>query len=249
MTHAGRFATTRWSVVLAAGGADGVSGRNSSAARDALGTLCATYWYPLYAYARRRGSTPADAQDLVQGFFAELLQGGGVAAADEERGRFRGFLVTAFRHHVSRMKEHAGAKKRGGDRLFLRLDFERGESRYSHEPADEVTPERIYERRFALTVLDTALSRLRHEMAQLARADAFDTLRVYLDGGSPLPAYRDVAAQLGMTVGAVKVTVHRMRRRYRDVLRATIGETLGEAEDVDAAVDEEIAHLLASLRA
>ncbi len=235
-TH--RFGTTQWSVVLAAGGSD------TGIARPALATLCEVYWYPLYAYSRRRGSEADEAADLVQGFFTELIEKSAIAAADPERGRFRGFLVTSFRRFVSRQQEHDSAAKRGGGVAVLSLDFAHGEQRYAREPADTSTPERIYERRWALTILETVIVRLQDEVVRGGRAELFDSLKCYLDGSTPVPAYADVAERLGMTVGAVKVSVHRLRRRYRDLLRATVADTLTDP----AAVDEELRHLLEAVR-
>ncbi len=231
-----RFATTRWSIVVAAGAAADTEGR------AALESLCRSYWYPLYAFERRGGTPAADAQDLVQGFFAELLEKDYLRQADRERGRFRTFLLAAFRHFASKEREKARALKRGGGRKALPLDFEDGESRYLLEPADERTPERIYERRWALTLLDETLDRLRTEHDVAGRADLFEALRGTLSGGETAP-YADLGARLGMSEGAVKVAVHRLRKRYREVLRSLIAETVAEPGDVD----DEIRHLLDAL--
>lgn len=222
------FATTRWSVVLAAGGAD------TSAARDALATLCATYWYPLYAYARRRGADRHAAEDLTQGFFAMLLARGSVAAADPERGRFRAFLLTAFQRFASNERERAAAQKRGGSALALSIDFDQGESRFTNEPSHEMTPEREFERRFALALLARVLERVRAERP----GDA--DLLPYVGGAGDARPYAEIAASRGASEGAVKVAVHRLRARYRECLRAEIRETVAQ----DADVDDEIRHLL-----
>lgn len=234
-----RFHTTRWSVVLDAGAAD------EARARDALGTLCRAYWVPLYAYARRRGAAPEQAEDLVQGFFARLLEKDGLARADPERGRFRGFLATAFARHMA--KEHAKetAQKRGGGARPLSLDRESAESQYRLEPADDGrSPEQVFERRWAMTVLAGVMERLRDEWTRLGRTRDFDALSVFLGGHSPIPTHAEVADELGMTTGAVKVAVHRLRKRYRELLRDTVAETLGDEADVDA----ELRHLAAALR-
>jgi len=233
-----RFATTRWSIVVAAGAGEDTAGR------AALESLCRAYWYPLYAFERRGGTPAADAQDLVQGFFAELLEKDYLRQADRERGRFRTFLLAAFRHFASKEREKARALKRGGGRKALPLDFEDGENRYLREPADERTPERIYERRWALTLLDETLDRLRREHDVAGRADLFEALRGTLGaGGASGEPYAALGKRLGMSEGAVKVAVHRLRKRYREVLRALISETVAEPADVD----DEIRHLLDAL--
>lgn len=232
-----RFATTQWSVVVAAGGGDAPD------ARRALEALCAAYWYPLYAFARRRGSGEHAAQDLVQGFFAALLEKGYLAQADRERGRFRAFLKTAFAHFASKERERARAQKRGGDLLHLSLDFERGEERYRCEPADLTTPEDVFERRWALTMLDRVLARLKAEFSEAGKQDTFAALLPFVAGGAPLPTHRETAEALGMTEGAVKVAVHRLRKRYRALLREAVADTVSDPADVD----EELHHLIASL--
>lgn len=231
-----RFATTRWSIVVAAGAAEDTEGH------AALESLCRAYWYPLYAFERRGGTPAADAQDMVQGFFAELLEKDYLRQADRERGRFRTFLLAAFRHYASKERERARALKRGGGRRLLPLDFEDGESRYLREPADARTPETVYERRWALTLLDETLGRLRQEHDLAGRGDLFQALRGTLSGGDA-PPYAEIGRRLSMSEGAVKVAVHRLRRRYREVLRALIAETVAEP----SAVDDEIRHLLAAL--
>jgi len=234
----GRFQTTRWSIVVAAAGEEG-----APAEREALESLCGAYWYPLYAFARRRGSDAHEAQDHVQGFFSVLLEKGYLRDADRERGRFRTFLIAAFRHFVSKEREKARALKRGGGRKRLSLDFERGEERYSLEPADDRTPEVVFERRWALTLLDRVLELLREEHRAAGRLDLFDALSPFLAGGSPLPTHRAAGEALGMSEGAVKVAVHRLRRKYRDTLRAEIARTVADPADVDA----EIRHLMEAL--
>lgn len=222
-----RFATTRWSVVVAAGGPSGGD------ARAALETLCAAYWYPLYADARRRGESVHDAADLVQGFFAALIEKDWVAAADPARGRFRAYLMTAFRHFASHEREKARAAKRGGGAV-LSLDVASAESRLSMEPADATTPERAYERRFALTLLARALERVRAE-----RPEDADLLAFVGGPGEPRP-YAEIAAARGTSEGAVKTAVHRLRVRWRDLVRAEVRDTVAEESDVD----DEIRHLL-----
>jgi RNA polymerase sigma-70 factor (ECF subfamily) len=233
----GRFETTRWSMILAAGKA------GDDGAREALARLCETYWYPLYAHARRKGNPPEVAEDLTQGFFAELLEKGWVGAADPQRGRFRTFLLTAFRRHLSRARDRDGAKKRGGDRRRLSLDFEDGERRYSLEPVHDLTAERVFDRRWALTLLDRVLGLLRERMEECGRERQFAALRPFLPGGGEGRPYAEIAGELGLTEGAVKVAVHRLRARYRDLLRAEIGETVEDP----GRVDDEIRDLMAAL--
>jgi RNA polymerase sigma factor (sigma-70 family) len=226
------FATTRWSVVVAAGGPSGTE------ARDALETLCRTYWYPLYVYARRRGQTRHDAEDLVQGFFGVLLERGSVASADPQRGRFRTFLLTAFQRCAADEHDRKIAQRRGGGAKTLPLDFDDGESRFASEPSHELTPEREFERRFALALLARALDRVAAERPEDAELLAF------VGGTGDARPYAEIAAARGTSEGAVKVAVHRLRARYRECLRAEIRETVAD----DADVDDEIRHLLEVVR-
>lgn len=235
-----RFRTTRWSVVLDAAGSD------HERRRSALATLCETYWYPLYAYARRRGSSREEAEDLVQGFVTGLLEGDLLSAADPDRGRFRGFLAAAFRHHVSRVHTRERAVKRGGDIPHLSLDFDAGEARFRDEPADErFTPERLFEHRWATALLDQVRDSLRAQWTGNGREAAFAELGLLLGGHDPAPTQREVAERLGMTVGAVKVALHRLRRSYGEKLREAVRETVAEEQDVE----DEIRRLAAALRA
>lgn len=234
MTSSG-FRTTRWSRVVAAGA--------EASDTEALAELCSAYWYPLYAYARRTGESQHDAADRVQSFFAELLEKNVVGQADRERGRFRSFLIAAFRHHVSRRRESERALKRGGGRTHLSLDFDDGERRYSIEPADHMTPDRIYERRFALTLLDRVVATLRSEMDARGLGTRFEALLPFVVAGAPLPSHADVGTELGLSANAVKVSVHRLRRRYRDVLRAAVADIVSDP----AQVDDELANLVDAL--
>jgi RNA polymerase sigma-70 factor (ECF subfamily) len=232
------FATTHWSLVLAAGK------RPAPDAQKALATLCRTYWYPLYAYVRRQGHQPDDAQDLTQEFFARLLEKHYLQAADPERGRFRSFLLTAFKRFLSKERDRKTTKRRGGGMKRLSLDFESGECRYRLEPAHEVTAERIYERRWALTLLERVFARLQDELDQAGKQKEFHCLKVYLTGETDTPSHQEAAAELAMTEGAVKVAVHRLRRRYRNLVREEIAQTVASPEEVD----EELRHLFAALR-
>lgn len=231
-----RFATTRWSMVVAAGE------RETPEGRAALESLCRSCWVPLYAFARRGGARPEEAADLVQGFFADLLERSAIRQADPERGRFRTFLLAAFRHFASKERERERALKRGGGATILPLDFAAGESLYLAEPADDRTPERIYERRWALSLLDRVMGELRASYDG-ERAAVFEALRPFLAGEDPGGTLAQIGDRIGMTEGAAKVALHRMRRRYRDLLRAAIAETVADPSEVDG----EIRHLLASL--
>jgi RNA polymerase sigma-70 factor (ECF subfamily) len=234
----GRFATTRWTLVLAAGRG------KSKESDEALAALCEAYWYPLFAFARRLGHSPEESQDLTQEFFARLLEKNYLGAADPERGRFRSFLLAAFKHFLAKERERAHAQKRGGGRPTLPLDFEAGERRYSLEPAHEVTAEHLYEQRWALAVLDQVLARLRDEFGRAGKADLFERLKGHLAGAEADPSCREAAAELGTTEGAFKMAVHRLRHRFREVLLAEIAQTVAGADDVE----EELRHLFAALR-
>lgn len=230
------FATTRWSLVAAA--------KDPAApdSRQALADLCRAYWYPVYAYVRRRGHDHHAAQDFTQAFFARLLEKNDLAAADQARGRFRSFLLAACQHFLANQHDRATAKKRGGGRTHVPLDFAGADGRYSREPSDEATPERLFDRQWALGVLDRAVSELRAEYAESGRAKLFDALKECLAGGSDA-SYAELAEQLGITEGAVKVAVHRLRQRYKDRIRAAIADTVATPEEVD----DELRDLFAAL--
>ena len=232
------FNTTRWSLVVAA------AKTPSPQARAALEELCGSYWYAVYAFIRRRGKQADDAQDLTQEFFARLLEKDYLEAVDKERGRFRTFLLTAVSHFLSHERERALAQKRGGGQTVLSLDFERGEERYQHEPADHWTAERIFDRRWALTLLDQAVFTLKQEFAESEKAPLFEELKVFLTGDSGAPTYEVAAAKLQMSPGAVKVAVHRLRQKYRETLRQHIAQTVAAEEDID----NELQVLLSALR-
>ena len=229
------FRTTRWSLIAAAGDATGPDGR------QALADLCRLYWYPVYAYVRRREPDRHAAEDLTQAFFARLLEKNDLAAADPARGRFRSFLLTACQHFLANRHDHDTARKRGGGVKPLSIDFGPGEERYAREPASPHTAEAEFERRWALALLDQALNELRAEYTEAKKAELFDALKGTLTGDST--SYRDLGGRLGLTEGAVKVAVHRLRQRYREKLRAVIAETV----DGPAAVDDELRDLFAAL--
>lgn len=235
----GQFATTRWSVVFAAGRELGAEGSQS---RRALEELCGGYWYPLYAYVRRNGHRPEDAADLVQGFFVSLLERNDLAAVDPARGRFRAFLLACFDHFIANRARHDRAQKRGGGKVLAGLDFEEGERRYVLEPAHELTPQRVYERRWALSVIDAAMAKLRGEYEARGKGAVFEALSDLI-AGTAEEGYAAAGRKVGMSEGAVKVAVHRLRKRCRELLREEVRQTVADEADVD----DELAHLLASL--
>ncbi len=234
---ADRFPTTCWSRIARAGGpADGE-------ARAALDGLCRDYWYPLYAYARRRGLGAEDAGDLVQGFLADLIERQDLIAADPHRGRFRTFLKAACSHYLSHRRDHDRAQKRGGGRRGISIDMLGAEGRYGREPSHELTAERLFERRWALSVLEAVLARLELEAALAGKAALFAQLRPMLEGTGEVDSYREVGESIGLSEGAVKVAAHRLRARYRTLLREEVARTVGDPAEVDA----EMADLMAVL--
>jgi RNA polymerase sigma-70 factor (ECF subfamily) len=233
---AGQFTTTRWSVVLAAGTED-------TRGREALARLCQVYWYPLYAFVRRQGHSPHDAQDLTQAFFLRLLEKTYLADVERSKGKFRSFLLAALKHFLSNEWARAKTLKRGGGQTIVSLDIGSGEDRYCREPQDNATPERLFERRWALTLLDQVLTRLSDEYAATGKRATFDQLQGCLTGDSDAQAYTELAARLGMTEGAVKVAVHRLRRRYRAMLREEIAQTVADPTEID----DEIRQLFSAL--
>jgi RNA polymerase sigma factor (sigma-70 family) len=232
------FATTHWSVVMAAGK------DHSAQAADALERLCRTYWYPLYAFVRRHVSEAHDAEDLTQEFFAGFLAKEYFAWADPTRGRFRSFLLACLKNFLAEQQRQARRLKRGGGKTPISWDSQTAEERYRLEPADPVTPEQIYDRRWALTLLETVLARLAEEQSTAGKEQVFTQLRGYLWGEARETGYAEIAERLGMTEGAVKVTVHRLRRRLRDLLREEVAHTVAS----DAEIDEELRHLIAVIR-
>lgn len=231
------FATTRWSIVLAAGDID----RQGS--RDALAQLCETYWYPLYAYVRRRVHDVHEAQDLTQTFFSFLLEKQTIARADPGRGRFRAFLLTALKNFLANEWDKTRAVKRGGGKAELSLNFDSGESRYQIEPVHELTAEKLYERRWVLTILDQVLECLRYELTQAGKPQYFEQFKGALTGEATADDYTQVAAALGITPAAAKQAAYRLRKRYRELFRAEVARTVEHEEDVD----QEIGRLLSVL--
>lgn len=232
------FATTRWSVVVQAGRS------RSPETAQALALLCEDYWFPLYAFVRRTGYSAEDAQDLTQEFFVRLLDKDYLAVADPNRGRFRSFLLGAMKHFLANVRRHHRAQKRGGHATVLSLDFHSGEDRYRRiEPADFLTPERLYEKRWALALLDLVLGRLREEHRAAGKLQLFDVLKQFLVAETANVAYSEVAEQLAISEGAVKVAVHRLRRRYRKLLEEEIARTIVGPESRE----DELGELLAAL--
>ncbi|HVS01450.1 MAG TPA: sigma-70 family RNA polymerase sigma factor, partial [Thermoanaerobaculia bacterium] len=215
----------------------------SPGSRAALAALCGAYWYPLYAYVRRQGGDADEAYDLTQGYFAALLEGELLRDVRPEAGRFRSFLLVSLRHFLSKQRARERAVKRGGRVAVVSLDAARAAARYDAEPVTALDPEAVYERRWALTVLERVLERLRRDEEGSGHGEQFAHLSPYLTGIEPRVPYRDTAHTLGTSEGAIKVAVHRLRRRYGELLRAEIAETVADPELVDA----ELRHLLGAV--
>ncbi len=211
---------------MAAGRAD------SPSARDALETLCQSYWYPLYAFVRRRGHSTAEAHDLVQGFFARLLEKHDLSTADRERGRFRSFLLASLKHFLANEWDRSNAQKRGGGKTILSLDVESADGKLAIEPEDSRTPENVFDRNWALVLMERVMDRVRDDYERANRHELFARLSRCLTGDSDVP-YRDLATELDMTEAAFKVAVHRARKRFRECLRREIAETLADPEEVE----------------
>jgi RNA polymerase sigma factor (sigma-70 family) len=234
---AARFPTTLWSRIIRAG--DSADPRASTAIEE----LCRDYWFPLYVFVRRHGLSPHEAEDIVQGFLADLIERGDMASIDQSKGRFRAFLRAACEHYLANRRDHDRAAKRGGGFKILSIDRFDAESRYDREPAHEVTAERLFERQWAMTVLSRVLERLGNESDRAGKALLFARLRTVLQGDNLAPSYTAIGAELGMSAGAVRVAAHRLRARYRELLRDEVGRTTDEP----TAIDSEIADLLATL--
>jgi RNA polymerase sigma factor (sigma-70 family) len=220
------FPTTRWTLVVAAGDPQ------RKEARSALSSLCEQYWYPLYAYLRRRGYPAEQAQDLTQEFFVRVLEGRYLDRADPVKGRFRSFILTSLKFFVADEEDRQRARKRGGG-LLVPLEFSSGEERYQREPAHDETPERIFERRWALSLLDLVVEKLRDEFVHHGRPDHFERLKVFLLGQSDAP-YAALAREMNTSEGALKVAIHRLRKRYRELLRQEIADTVADPAEVES---------------
>jgi len=230
------FVTTHWSVVLSARGPD------SSHSAAALETLCRTYWYPLYAYLRRQGRPSHDAQDLTQGFCARLLQKDYLQAAAREKGRFRSFLLVAFKRFLANEWDREHAQKRGGFTPVVSIDENLAESRFATEPSHNLPPDVLFDRQWAMTLLDRTMTQLQDEYVTSGRAKLFEYLQSCLVREESALPYAEIAARLNLTQPAVKMAVHRLRARYREILRAEIAHTVSSPDEIE----EEIGHLFAS---
>ena len=229
--------TTQWSMVLAA------ADPSSPNSEGALAALCNTYWYPLYAFVRRQGQPAHEAEDLTQEFFSRVFEKQYLQGVGPEKGRFRTFLLVCLRRFLANEWDRKTAAKRGGGRAPLSIDFSDADARYRLEPAHDLTPERLYERRWALTLLEQVLANLAEEMRGAGKGEQFDALKVYLAAEATAPPHAEVAKKLGTTEGAVKVAVHRLRQRYRALLRAEIAKTVEDEADIE----DEIRGLVAAL--
>lgn len=238
MSQARAFRTTHWSVVLQAGG-----GKSKESA-EALQELCRTYWYPLYGYVRSRGHSAEDAQDLVQAFFERFLEKNYLESVAAERGRFRSFLLASLNHFLSNERDRAQAQKRGGGRAIASLDEEDAEGRYLLEPAEHQTPESLFERNWAETVLASVLARLRDECNAGGRTERFEALKVFLIEDKGEVSFAEAAARLSVTEAAVKSFVKRLRMRYRELFREELGKTVADP----AQIEEELRHLVTILQ-
>jgi len=232
--HSDWFTTTHWSVVLAA------ALPCSPASQQALERLCRAYWYPLYAFVRRQGLSPEDAQDLTQGFFTRFLEKNYLAQVQRDKGRFRCFLLASLKHFLADEWDKARAQKRGGGFTFVSLEDSTGEDRYRLEPVDAMDAEKLFERRWASTVLDQAREHLREEYCRVGRPELYERLKALDSGDKDAPSYSGVAGQLGMTESAVKSAIFRMRQRYRELVREEVANTVQSA----AEIDEEIRYLI-----
>lgn len=233
------MATTQWSRVLAA--RDG----SDTEARSALEALCGTYWEPLYAFVRRQGAAADEAADLTQGYFTELLDKDFLAGVDPAKGRFRSFLLASLKHFLSHERERARAVKRGGRAQTVSLDVEGAEQRYGLQADQGMTPEEAFQYRWAVTMLNRALGRLRQDSLDSGREAEFDHLKPYLVGAGGEAPYAETAQQLDKSEAAVKMAVSRLRRRFGQCLRAEVADTVAKSDDVE----DEVRHLVATLRA
>lgn len=231
------FATTRWTVVLQAGGP------TSEGSTQALEQLCRTYWYPLYSFARRSGVPPHDAEDLTQSFFAYLLERDVIARADRERGRFRNFLLASFKHYHANQRAHRAAAKRGGGRAIVSFDEMAAEQRYQHEPRSDLTPEKLYDQKWAASLLDQVMLNLQGEYQALGKGAQFRVLRRVIWGARIEGGYEALAREAGLSEGAFKVAVHRLRARFKECLRLEVAQTVATPGEVD----DELRHLLAAV--
>jgi RNA polymerase sigma factor (sigma-70 family) len=209
-------------------------------AQAALEKLCRTYWFPLYAFARRQGNSPEDAQDLTQDFFSRLLEKNSLAKADPERGKFRTFLLRSMKNFLVNEWKRAGRLKRGGDLEFLSIDADAAEDRYAAEASDESNPDAEFETRWAVTLIEQVLTALRQEFNEADKARLFEELKGFIWGDQSTASYAEISGHLNLSEGSVKVAVHRLRQRFRELLRAEVAHTVARPEDIDG----ELRHLI-----
>jgi RNA polymerase sigma factor (sigma-70 family) len=221
------FVTTRWTIVLSAGA------RSSPTSSQALEDLCRTYWYPLYAFVRRQGRSKEDAEDLVQGFFLRLLDRHYLEGLSSDKGKFRAFLLASLKHYLANEWDRAGRQKRGGNAQLLSLDWQDADSRYRIDPADQLSPDKLYDRAWAVTLLERVLARLRHESAREEKLAQFEQVKPFLTAGKGAIPYHQVALASGSSEASIRVAVHRLRRRYRELLREEITQTLARPDQVE----------------
>jgi RNA polymerase sigma factor (sigma-70 family) len=236
------FHTTHWTIVLKAAQSQAPGGQ------FALAELCRLYWYPLYIFARRRGYSPDDAEDLTQGFFLHLLEHRALASVDQLKGKFRSFLLASFQNHISDQVDRARRLKRGGDKKFVELDVEEAEKRYRLEPVEFLTAEKIFDARWAMTLMGVTMRQLRREYADAGKTSTFEALQVFLDPNNTIdpPSYDEVASQLHVTTGAVKTLIHRLRNRYTALLREEVGRTVSDPAEIDEEIHALCEALIAS---
>jgi RNA polymerase sigma factor (sigma-70 family) len=229
---AARFNTTRWTLVLISAQSQAAGGRT------ALAKLCQLYWYPLYSFARRSGYSPHDAEDLTQGFFLHLLEHRALTRVDRLKGKFRSFLLASFQNYLSVEAQKARSLKRGGKCEFVSVDLENAENRYRLEPVDHLTPEKVFDARWAMTLLDRAMTLIGDEYAVKGKSATFDTLKVFLRIGDAKgsPPLEEVAKTLGIGLGAVKTLIHRLRKRYSAILRQEIGRTVSDPAEINSEI-------------
>jgi RNA polymerase sigma factor (sigma-70 family) len=240
--NAASFHTTHWTVVMKA------ARNQTQGGQSALTELCRTYWYPLYMFARRRGHSPDDAQDLTQSFFLHLLQQQALSGVDRLKGKFRSFLLASFQNHLADHADRSRRLKRGGGKEFVPLDAEDAEERYRMEPVELLTPERLFDARWAMTLLTTALNGLRQEYATEGKISIFETLKAFLDPASSgnQPSYEDIARRLGVSLGGIKTLIHRLRKRYTALLREEVGRTVSDPAEIDGEIHALCEALIAS---
>jgi RNA polymerase sigma-70 factor (ECF subfamily) len=239
---ANRFLTTRWSVVL-------VSAQSQApGSKEAFADLCKLYWYPLYAFIRHRGYSAEDAEDLVQGFFLHLVEHKSLSRVDRSKGKFRSFLLASLQNYLSNEAQRARCLKRGGGAEFVHLDLEGAEDRYRLEPVDTLSPEKIFDARWAMALIGEALNRLDREYVSQGKATTFQVLRAFLDpiNTKSLPSYEEVAAQLEVSVGALKTMIHRLRKQYTAFVREEVSRTVSNSADVDAEIHQLCEALIAA---